>query len=52
LKNKNTTTFGSPKDKKYAQTTPLDDGFSSLFSLKLVVLSKVHKKKIENSQKI
>jgi hypothetical protein len=34
-KNKYTTTFGSPiAQKKYAQTTPLDDGVSSLLFLK------------------
>jgi hypothetical protein len=37
LKNKYTTTFGSPKAQKYAQTTPLDDGVSSLFGFDFTI---------------
>jgi hypothetical protein len=37
-KNKYTTTFGSPTAQKYAQTSPLDDGVSSLFDIPTIFL--------------
>jgi hypothetical protein len=35
-KYKFTSTFGTQQHKKYAQTTPLEDGVSSLFQIKYI----------------